>query len=154
VKRLLLWLGIPLLAWYISANWYQVMMIQGESMAPSYHHLQLVMLKKHDRDFRRGDTVAFWCEEFSCVLVKRIAAVPGDNAVIRDGTLYVNGHVSEIYEEPGIFSYAGILQSEIVVQPGEYLVLGDNVEASKDSRYSEVGLIHESSIYGWVGLKR
>lgn len=154
MKKLLLWLCIPLVAWYISGNWYQLMLIQGESMAPAYHHLQLVVLNKHDRNFQHGDVAAFWCEELSCVMVKRIAAVPGDRAVIRDETLYVNDSVSEIYCEPGMFFYAGILEEETVLQPGEYLLLGDNTQQSKDSRYPEVGLVDESRIYGWVGFLR
>lgn len=121
-------------------------------MTPAYHHLQLVMINKHDRNFQRGDTAAFWCEELSCVLIKRIAAIPGDSVVIRDETLYVNDQISEVYNEPGKFSYAGILETEIVIQPGEYLMLGDNQKESKDSRYPEVGLIQESQIYGWVGF--
>ena len=153
MKKLLIWMTIPLLAWYISSDWYQLLLIQGESMAPSYHHLQLVMINKHDRNFRRGDVAAFWCEELSCVLIKRIAAIPGDSIVVRDETLYVNNQISEEYNEPGKFSYAGILETEIVLQPEEYLMLGDNLEESKDSRYSEVGLIQESQIYGWVGFK-
>lgn len=151
-KKRLLWLGIPLLAWYISCNWYQLMLIQGRSMVPAYHPMQLVVLNRHDRDFQRGDVAAFWCEGLSCVLVKRIAAVPGDRVVIRDHTLYVNGHVSGIYAEPGGFSYAGILEEEIVLAPGEYLMLGDNREESRDSRDPQVGLIPASQIYGTVGF--
>lgn len=122
-------------------------------MAPSYHHLQLVILNKFDRNYHRGDVVAFWCDRLSCVLVKRIAAVPGDRAIICDGILYVNDQVSEVFGDSSMFSYAGLLKSEIVLQSGEYLMLGDNAEESKDSRYSEIGLIHESQIYGWVGFK-
>ena len=119
-------------------------------MAPSYHNFQLVVLNRHDRNLQRGDVAAFWCEGLSRILLKRIAAVPGDKAVIRDGTLYVNDQISEVYGEQGMFSYAGILESEIVLQPGEYLMLGDNAQESKDSRYPEVGLIPEAQIYGCV----
>ena len=150
MKRLFLWLGIPLLALYISSNWFQLLMVQGESMAPSYHNFQLVVLDRHNRDFQRGEVAAFWCEGLSCVLLKRIAAVPGDKLVIHDGTLYVNDQVSDIYEEPGMFAYAGILTTETVLQQGEYLMLGDNAQESKDSRYPEVGIIPEDRIYGCV----
>lgn len=152
MKKLLLWLCIPLLAWYVSDNWYQLMLIQGDSMLPAYHHLQLVVLNKHDRDFQRGDVAAFRCDTLDSVLVKRIAAVPGDNAFIYNETLYINDQISEIPEESENFSYAGILEEKVVLQPGEYLMLGDNVEQSKDSRYPEVGLIDESQIYGKIGF--
>ena len=150
VKRLLLWLCIPLLAWYVSSNWYQLMLIQGKSMEPSYHHLQLVVLNKHDQDFQLGDVVAFWCEGFSTVLVKRIAAGPNDRVVIRDETLYVNDQISDVYPEPSFFSYAGMLETEITLGPEEYLLLGDNAAESKDSRYPDVGIVSKTSIYGEV----
>lgn len=119
-------------------------------MAPAYHHLQLVVLNKYDRNFQRGDVAAFWCEGLSCVLVKRIAAIPGDTVMICDDTLYINDQVSQVYDEPGSFSYSGILAEETFLQPGEYLLLGDNTEVSKDSRYPEVGLVRESCIYGRI----
>ena len=119
-------------------------------MVPSYHHLQLVVLNKHDRDFQRGDVAAFWCEELSCTLVKRIAALPGDRVIIQEGSLYVNGQISQAYAEPGLFAYAGILEKEIFLGPGEYLLFGDNTSESKDSRYPEVGIISESHIFGKI----
>ena len=150
MKKILPWICILFLAWYISNNWFQLMLIQGESMAPAYKHMQLVVLNKYDKEFHRGDVVAFWCQELSCVLVKRIVAVPGDKVVIQNGTLYVNDCVSEIYSEQGIFTYAGWLEEPCTLQAKEYLMLGDNIELSKDSRYSEVGIVTESQIYGKI----
>ena len=150
MKKVLIWISIPFLAWYISNNWFQLMLIQGESMAPSYDNMQLVMLNKYDREFQRGDVVAFWSQELSCVLVKRIVAVPGDDAVIKHGTLYINDCVSEVYLETGIFSYAGLLENTIYLQSEEYLLIGDNIALSKDSRYPEVGIVTESQFYGRV----
>lgn len=121
-------------------------------MAPAYHHLQFVVLNKYDRQFQRGDVVAFWCDGLSCTLVKRIAAVPGDTVVINNSTLYVNGFSSEVFPEQNIFSYSGILNEEITLQTGEYLLLGDNISKSKDSRYPEIGVVSESDIYGRIGF--
>lgn len=153
-KQFLIWIGIPLLAWYISSNWFQLMLIQGNSMEPAYHHLQMVVLNKHDREFLRGDVVAFWSTGLSSVLVKRIVAVPGDSVIIRDSTLFINNQVSEIYAESIVFTYAGIMEQEIILREGEFLVLGDNTEKSIDSRYSEVGIISEAEIYGKIGFPR
>ena len=150
MRKALIWICIPILAWYISGNWFQFMLIQGESMVPAYNHMQVVLLNKFDKTFQRGDVVAFWSEELSCVLVKRIAAVPGDKAIIQNGTLHINECVSEIYSEQGIFSYAGLLEKTIVLQAGEYLLLGDNISQSKDSRYLEVGVVNETQFLGKV----
>ena len=119
-------------------------------MEPNYKHLQMVVLDKHHRQFGRGDVVAFWCEDLSCVLVKRIVACPGDTVQIFEGTLYVNGEVSEIYSECGCFEYAGVLENLVTLQEGEFALLGDNIAESKDSRYPEVGLISDTQIYGRV----
>lgn len=150
INQLLLWVGIPLLALYISCNWYQLMLIQGRSMVPTYDHLQMVVLNRYDREYAAGDVVAFRCEALACVLVKRIAACPGDSAVIIDGTLYVNDHVSEVYPMQGAFQYSGLLAEPIHLQEKQYLLLGDNIAKSKDSRYDEVGLVHEIDIIGRV----
>ncbi|MBR6451644.1 MAG: signal peptidase I [Lachnospiraceae bacterium] len=134
-------------AWFVSRFFCQVMLIQGESMEPSYHHLQPVLVNKHNREFAVGDVAAFSCEGLSVVLVKRIAAGPGDTALIRDGTLYRNGEVSECFET-GVFSDAGILETEITLGDGEYVMLGDNVAESIDSRNEAVGIVKERDIIG------
>ena len=150
LKKILLWVSIPLVAWYISANWYQLMLIQGRSMMPAYKHLQMVVLDKHTESYTRGQAVAFSCDKLSSNLVKRIVAVPGDRAQIQNGTLYVNGAVSDVYPQDGKFDFPGILQEEILLGPMEYLVIGDNVAESIDSRYPEVGIISREDILGIV----
>ena len=150
VKKILLWVSIPLAAWYISTNWYQLMLIQGRSMMPTYKHLQMVWLDKHTSHYTRGQVVAFSCDNLSGNLVKRIVAVPGDRAQIQNGTLYINGAVSDVYPQEGRFDFPGLLQEEIVLEPMQYLVIGDNAQESIDSRYPEVGIISQRDIHGIV----
>lgn len=119
-------------------------------MLPNYHNMQIVILNRHDRSYQYGDVVAFSCEDLSCVLVKRIGACPEDIAVIDDGTLFVNGTVSQVYPQTSVFSYAGLLSESIVLGTKEYLVFGDNLAESKDSRYIEVGIINKDQIIGKV----
>lgn len=150
IKKILLWVSIPLVAWYISANWYQLMLIQGRSMMPTYKHLQMVWLDKHTSHYTRGQVVAFSCDNLSGNLVKRIVALPGDRVQIQNGTLYVNGAVSDVYPQEGMFAFSGILQDEILLGAMEYLVIGDNAQESIDSRYPEVGIISQRDIHGIV----
>ena len=147
-KDCLIWIGILLLSWYVSAYWYQLTLIQGQSMYPTYRHHQLALLNKYEREYHRGDVVAFSCEGLSTVLIKRIVAGPGDTVVILDDDLLINGVQSEFYPEEDRFSYAGLLSNEILLAEGQYLVLGDNIDESIDSRYLEVGIISESDIIG------
>lgn len=153
-KSLLLWAIIPLVAWYVSQHWYQLMLIQGNSMEPAYHHLQIVLLDKHSDRYVPGDVVAFFSETLDCILVKRIAAGPGDTAVVRDGSLLVNEDVSSVYPHTGSVLNPGALAEEIKLESRQYLVLGDNLEESIDSRYPQVGLVSEENILGKVCIPK
>lgn len=137
-------------AWLISANFYQFMLIQGNSMQPSYRNMQLVILDKHSKDYDYGDVIAFHCEELEGVLVKRIVACPGDRVEIEDGTLYVNGEKSRVFPGEAVFGYSGLAEEEMKLTEGCYFVIGDNIPESKDSRYTEVGCVDRSDIIGEI----
>lgn len=126
------------------------MLIQGKSMLPAYNHMQLVILDRHNRVFQKGDVIAFYCDNLSSVLVKRMVAGPGDTAQIVDGTLIINGQVSQVYPDVGIIPNPGILAELVKLGPEQYLVLGDNLSESKDSRYPEVGIVSAEKIFGKV----
>jgi len=78
-------------------------------------------------------------------LVKRVIGVPGDEVDIRDGKVYING---EVLEEP--YTIGQTTKREISfpvkVPEGKYFVLGDNREASRDSR--SFGFIDKDQIEG------
>lgn len=137
-------------SYYVSNTWYSIMLIQGDSMLPTYHDMQFVMLDRHSKEYSYGDVIAFQCDELSSILVKRIAACPEDVVAIIDGTLYVNGRISAVYPQKEYFTFAGELGKEITLDAGEYIVLGDNSAVSKDSRYEAVGCIEEEDILGIV----
>ena len=119
-------------------------------MSPSLHDKQLVILQRHNLKFTYGDIVAFQCKGLSSVLVKRIAACPGDTVVIENGTLFVNGEVSIIYSDKSIFEYSVTLSNAVKLDKGQYIVIGDNIAESKDSRYQKVGYISEDDILGKI----
>ena len=147
--RALFLLIVVLVSKYVSDTYFQVMLIHGDSMEPSYHNMQFVLIDKRVQTVHTGDVVAFRCEGLHAILVKRVVAESGQTAVIRGGRLFVAGKESTLYEGT-IFSYAGILSKEIVLAVGEYIVIGDNTEESKDSRYECVGIIQENDIIGRV----
>lgn len=134
---------------YISAFYYQFMLIQGDSMSPTYHHLQLVVLDKRNKEYHTGDVIAFRCDGLKTVLVKRIAAEPGQSAVIQHGSLYVDGAMLPFYEKE-TFHYSGLLENEQKLSKDEFIVIGDNISESKDSRYEQVGIVKAESIIGKV----
>lgn len=118
-------------------------------MNPSYRHMQIVVLDKREQQFQPLDVVAFRCDGLSSILVKRIVAVPGDTVVVENKTLLINGEKSAFYEQ-GEFDMPGILCQELHLSDGEYIVIGDNVKESKDSRDIRVGIISVDDIIGKV----
>jgi len=78
-------------------------------------------------------------------LVKRVIGIPGDEVDIHDGKVFVNGEeISEPYVKGETFQREQPFP--VKLQEGEYLVLGDNREVSKDSR--TFGTIRRSQIEG------
>jgi len=103
------------------------MIIEGDSMLPTYRNLQLVLLDKTADDYNRGDVIAFYnytLEGRKIVLVKRIAGITGDEVELETGT--------------------------VTLSDGEFYVLGDNLPESIDSRYAEVGVVDREDIIGKV----
>lgn len=149
-KQLLPFLAVILAAFLCSRYLFQLALIQGESMAPAYRNFQIVILDKMTREYEPGDVAAFRCDGLKAVLIKRVAACPGDTAVITDGTLYVNGEKSTVYPEDGYFGTPGLLEEPVLLGEGEYLMLGDNAAQSKDSRYEAVGPVDRDQFLGRV----
>ena len=119
-------------------------------MSPAYHNLQFVIIDRHSKDYTYGEVIAFICDNLNAVLIKRIAACPGDTVLIKDGTLYVNNTISSIYDQEHIFEYSGLVQFPLYLGEDQYFVIGDNIKESKDSRYDEVGCIDMDDVIGKV----
>ncbi len=134
--------------YYISDNYFQLLLIQGDSMSPAYHNMQLTVLDRRTKEYTYGDVVAFSCGQLDAVLVKRVAAVPGDTVLIEEGILYVNGEISTVYPEEAVFQYAGTAAEPLMLAEDEYFMIGDNIAESRDSRYEDVGVINADSIMG------
>lgn len=152
VKNLLCFILTVILvcsAKYISDNYYQFMLIQGKSMEPAYHNLQLVILDKRKEEYEYNDVIVFWNDSLNNYLVKRIVACPGDRVCIAEGTLYINGSISFYCKDVKI-DFAGIAENELTLSLDDYFVLGDNIEESKDSRYKEVGIVKQNTILGKI----
>lgn len=142
--------GMLALTYYISKDWYQLSLIRGESMNPAFRDMQFVIIDKHSDVYTYGDVIVFRCSELDSVLIKRVVACPGDQVEIRDETLYINDVISSVFSQEGVFEYAGIAENSVCLEDGEYFVIGDNLEQSKDSRYAEVGCVRADDIIGRV----
>lgn len=105
--------------------------IPSESMVPTLNvEDQLYATKIYNKDnIKRGDILVFYSEELGELLIKRCIGIPGDDIVIDDGKVIVNGEeIQEDYVKNQSHNYG-----EYHVPEGKYFFLGDNRAVSKDS---------------------
>ncbi len=102
-----------------------------------------------------GETVAFPCSVYSedgegRILVKRVAAVEGDEVQIKDGMFYVNGKVYDQYTSESVYLEP---MEPVIVGKDKVFVLSDDRKAVLDSRDQAVGQVEVSDLLGKVYFK-
>lgn len=85
--------------------------------------------------------------------IKRVIALPGERIQITEGKIYINDRaVFDAYGNTKMED-GGIAEKPIKLGEDEYFVLGDNRNASKDSRDKAVGVIKREQIIGKAWLR-
>ena len=124
--------------------------VSGNSMAPTYKNEQVIFVKDRNvSHIKREDVILFKTnpdKPFSEVYIKRVVGVPGDTVYINNGKLYINN--IEVNNSLPNMEKAGIAETPIYLNTGEYFVLGDNRNRSNDSR--NIGVIKSKAIIGIV----
>lgn len=86
--------------------------------------------------------------------IKRIIGLPGETVQIdEEGNIYIDGEVLEESYGREIMKEPGIAAEPIKLGEDEYFVLGDNRNASSDSRDPSVGVIRGKDIIGRAWLR-
>ena len=130
--------------------------VVGVSMEPALYNGQQIFINSFlylISSPKAGDVIVFLPNgnENAHYYVKRVVAVPGDNVVIRDGILYVNGEESRWVTEK--LADAGIAVNELLLENGEFFCIGDNPGSSEDSRSANIGPVKETEIIGKVWFR-
>lgn len=158
--RILKWIVdiVVVIAFAVMVIWFfgKDITVEGNSMSPALENGQVVLLNRLNYGIgkpKAGDMIAYQLDEKTPVIIKRIAAVPGDTVQIRDGILYINGEISEFNKGRELIVYSGIAKETVTVPEDCYFVLGDNWNNSEDSRYEEINLIPAEHILGKIWIR-
>ena len=132
----------------------QTVTVVGPSMNNTLEDGQVVIVDKLTykfKDVERYDIIAFsQVENDDYYDIKRVIGLPEETILIKDGYIYINGEKLEDIPFDDKILTAGIAGEEIVLSEDEYFVMGDNVNNSEDSRYTNVGNISKTEILGKV----
>ncbi|MDL2294820.1 signal peptidase I [Ruminococcaceae bacterium OttesenSCG-928-D13] len=121
--------------------------VNGSSMEPTLHDRDLVVIWQLFYQPEVGDIVVTNDEnELAISLTKRVIATGGQQVVIEDGQLFVDG---ELRTEPYLLESAwGGVSLNVMVPDGQLFLMGDNRNGSYDSR--NLGSIPEDDLMGRV----
>lgn len=119
--------------------------VWSNSMAPALRHGQFVPTKRLRRTatVRRGDVVVIDSAEVGSLVVKRVIGLPGEHVSIRAGRVRIDGReLDEPYAAPSHFD------GDFDVPAAAYVVLGDNRDASSDSRSWRQPFVERRTVRG------
>ena len=128
----------------------QPVKVEGTSMQPRLENEERIFVNKFVYNFdpiERGDIVVFWFpDDPSKSFIKRVIGLPGERVRVERGQVFIDGHpIDEPYLAPER-NRSARTYAETDVKNHYYYVMGDNRDASNDSR--AWGLVPEKYIYG------
>jgi signal peptidase I len=135
---------------------FHVIDVVGSSMYPTLHNGEKMLVSNLFYKPKAGDVVIFKKAEYdpNKALVKRVIAVAGDtvNIDFDNGIVYVNGEaVEEDYIDVSTNTKLDFIGPQTVPENCLF-VMGDNRNASTDSRDKRIGMVDKRLVIGKVLL--
>jgi signal peptidase I len=132
--------------------------VKGASMEPNFHDSEYLIIDELSYRFtkpERGQVIVFrYPRDPQEYFIKRVIGLPGEEVQIKDGHIIIYNSVhpegltlKEAYL-PADLETLSASESKIALGANEYFVLGDNRNASKDSR--SFGAVDQSFLTGKV----
>ncbi len=141
-------------------------LVKGSSMEPNFNHGDFVFINKLSTSIGSpdyGDVVICRLDEGSGYenIIKRVIGLPGDEIDIvwngdSENVEYYLYRNDELIEEDFLgepMMTAGDITYPFEVPENSYFVMGDNRNASSDSRRESIGAIHKDDLMGKVVLR-
>jgi len=132
----------------------QPFIVSGESMDPTYANGEYLIIDELSYHFNlptRGEIIVFrYPKNPAKFFIKRIIGLPGETVTFSNSQITITPTDSEpfLLEETYLTKSFSYTPNEITLNDKEYFVMGDNREASLDSRMW--GALEESLIKGRV----
>ena len=155
IKEGIIWLAELVLTFFIACllvvNFGVMTSNVGQSMEPTLASGDNVLTNRliyRLMEPKRGDLVVFKPNGNinSHYYIKRVIGLPGETVQIIDGFIYIDGEVLVEDIKFDKIEFAGTAEEEIKLGEDEFFVLGDNRNASEDSRNAEIGNIRKQDI--------
>jgi signal peptidase I len=133
VLAVILYIGVSFLV--------QAVHVEGLSMFATLDDNDYLIANKIDYRLHapeRGDIIILRPPtNNSTDFIKRIIALPGERLLIRDGSVYINGHLLHEPYLPEEWTIDNTWNNgvEKTIPPNNYFVMGDNRNRSQDSRF-------------------
>ena len=147
---------VVILAFAFSRGFCRAVIVRDDAMSPTLAESQKALINSAGYLFgapKQGDVVAFRIGESETVHIRRVIGMPGDTIQITGGQILINGetYMDKLGLPP--IDDPGLAAEPIALEENEYFLLGDNRNASEDSRHSSVGLVRRGDILGKIWIR-
>ena len=131
---------------------FQLVTYKSKDMEPTISANERIVINSAVGSIQRGELVIFrYPGDQSQRFIKRVVGLPGEVIELREGQVFIDQKLLEEKYLDAKFATSRRSVAEYRIPPRSYYVLGDNRDASNDSR--NWGPLSEELIYGRVMFK-